>query len=291
VPTDIPPYALALTAAFMFAFGGQLQHIGLQTLGARSGTMLSIGTNCLVYWLVAPWVLVPEYFLEITVLIFVLVGLVRPALSANLSVAAIRHVGPTLTTALSATSPLFGAGFGILLLGEMLTWQITLGTFGIMLAIFALTRRNKKIPSTWPLWALGLPIAAAMIRSGAHAMTKIGMETIPDPYFAGLVGSTVSFAVTGGLWLATRKTSPIDPKSTGPYWFLVAGFFFGIAVLALNMALLQGDIITVIPIVAASPIFSLLLSIFIFRRETLSPQLFVAIALVVPSVVLIALSQ
>ena len=200
-------------------------------------------------------------------------------------------MGPTLTTALSATSPLFGAGLGILLLGEMLTWQIALGTFGIMLAIFALTRRNKKIPSTWPLWALGLPIAAAMIRSGAHAMTKIGMETIPDPYFAGLVGSTVSFAVTGGLWLATRKTSPIDPATPGPYWFLIAGFFFGIAVLALNMALLQGDIITVIPIVAASPIFSLLLSIFIFRRETLSPQLFVAIALVVPSVVLIALSQ
>lgn len=291
MPTDIPPYVLALLAGFLFAFGGQIQNIGLQTLSSRPGTMLSIGTNAGVYWLVAPWFLNTAYFFETATLMFVLVGLVRPALSANLAVAAIRHIGPTLTTTLSSTSPLFGAVFGILILGEMLTWQIAIGTIGIMLAVISLARRKKGVPATWPLWALALPVGAAAIRSAGHAGIKIGMETVPDPYFAGVVAATVSFFITGGLWVRKRDAHPISFGQPGPYWFLLAGCFFGIAVLALNMALLQGDIITVIPIVAASPIFSMLLSVLLFRREVITLRIILAVLMVVPSVALIALSS
>ena len=47
-------------------------------------------------------------------------GLIRPAISANLSLAGMRYLGPTLATTLASTSPLFGAAFGILWLGEVL---------------------------------------------------------------------------------------------------------------------------------------------------------------------------
>ena len=187
---------------FLFALGGQFQNIGVQHMEARTGTMLTIGSSAFCYWLASPIMLNPEYFLHPAALIFVALGFVRPALSANLSVAAIRHIGPTLTTTLAATSPLFGAAFGILILGEVLTWQIGLGTFGILCAVLILSRRNKKIPASWPLWALALPVGAAMIRSFGHGFTKIGMEYIPDPYFASLVGFSVSFLLTSTLHLS-----------------------------------------------------------------------------------------
>ncbi|WNK00608.1 DMT family transporter [Thalassospiraceae bacterium LMO-JJ14] len=285
----IPPYGLALISAFLFALGGQFQNIGVQAMEPRAGTMLTIGASAACYWLAAPFLLHPEYFLHPAALIFVALGFVRPALSANLSVAAIRYIGPTLTTTLAATSPLFGAAFGILILDEMLTWQIALGTLGILSAVLLLTRRNKKVPATWPLWALALPVAAAMIRSFGHGFSKIGMEYIPDPYFASLVGFTVSFLLTSSLHLAKGGRTRVPFTTRAPYWFLAAGLLFGSAILSLNTALLNGSIVTVVPIVAASPIFSMLLSIIVFRREYLSLRIIAAVLMVVPSVVLIAL--
>ena len=65
--------------------------------------------------------------------------------------------------------------------------QLGHGTGGIIGAVAMLARRDAKTATTWPLWALGLPIGAAAIRSIGHVFSKIGMESIPDPYFAGLV--------------------------------------------------------------------------------------------------------
>lgn len=289
---DIPPFAFALVAAFLLALGGQIQFLGVGDTDSRTGTMISIGASALVYWLAAPWLLEPAHFLHPAALIFAALGLIRPALSANLSVAAIRHIGPTLTSTLSATAPFFGTAFGILILGEMLTWQIALGTVGIVLSVVSLVRRDKRTPQTWPLWALALPIGAAMIRSLGHGFTKIGMAYIPDPYFVGLAGFSVSLLVTGGLHLAKPGggVGRIDFRG-GAKWFVIGGCSFGIGILSLNTALKYGDVVTVVPIIAAAPVFSMLLSIIVFRREHLTLRIAGAVLAVMASVVLIALSR
>jgi drug/metabolite transporter (DMT)-like permease len=64
----------------------------------------------------------------------------------------------------------------------------------------------------------------------------------------------------------------------------------GISVISLNTALLRGQIVTVVPIVACSPVFTMLLSVFVFRREKLTARVVLAVFAVVPSVILIALS-
>lgn len=286
-----PPVLLALTCAFLFAFGGQIQSIGLQTMEARTGTMVSIGANTLFYWMLAPWLLNPAYFFTTAVIYFALIGLIRPAISANLAVAALRHIGPTLTTTLSSTSPLFAAAIGVLLLDEMLTWQIIIGTIGIIMAIISLALKDKAAPTTFPLWALALPIGAALIRSIGHGITKIGMVEVPDPYFAAMIGASVSFVITFTLWAAKGERKPINFSSAGPYWFMSAGCIFGFALICLNTALLHGELITVVPVVASAPIFSMLMSIFIFRRERVTVRIFIAVAIVMTSVVLISLGH
>lgn len=286
----IPPYGLALLSAFLFALGGQFQNNGLQSLDARTGTMLTIGSSATIYWLASPFMLKPEYFLHPAMLIFVCIGLVRPALSANLSVAAIQHIGPTLTATLNGTAPLFAAAFGILILDEMLTWQIAVGTLGIIGTVLNLSRRNKKVPASWPLWALALPVGAAVIRACCHGLIKIGTEYIPDPYFAGLIGFSVSFIVTSTLHVMKGGQRPeIRLSEHGPRWFMVAGLCFASAILSINTALMNGSVITVVPIVAVSPIFSMLLSVVLFRREHLTLKIVGAVFVVVPSVMLIVL--
>ena len=64
-----------------------------------------------------------------------------------------------------------------------------------------------------------------------------------------------------------------------------------LAVVSLNTALMRGQIVTAVPIVACSPVFTMLLSVLVFRREKLTPRIVLATFVVVPSVVLIALSS
>lgn len=288
--TDLLPLAFALAAAVLFAVGDQFQNLGVRSLDSRSGTMISIITSTLCFWLLAPFLLDPAYLTEFGILVFAVIGLVRPALSANLSVAGVRYLGPTLSSTLASTSPLFGTALGILLLGEVLTWPVALGTAGIVSAILVLSRRGK-VATDWPVWALALPIGAAAIRSLAHVLSKIGMVTVPDPYIAGLVSFSVSAAVLLTSQAVRRVRPPVLASRQAVLCFVGSGVSMALAITALNQALLHGQIVVVVPVVSASPVFTMLLSILVFRRERVTGRLMAAVCVVVPSVIVIALGR
>jgi drug/metabolite transporter, DME family len=276
----------------LFALGDQFQAQGVARVGARAGAAIGIGASALCFWLVAPWFLEIDHFYHPAVLLFVLIGLIRPALSANLAISAIHHLGPTLAGTLGSIAPVFGAAFGILWLGEVLTWPVAFGTGGIMIAVAILARSGRQVggqaTNHWPTWALLLPVGAAAVRSLSHAVTKVGMIHIPDPYFAALVGFSVSAILTIGLQLAP-KGGRLPLKGAGAAWFIASGVIFAIAVLSLNQALMTGDIVIIVPIIAAAPVFTMLLSVLVFRREKITARTFLALGLVVPSVVAVVI--
>ncbi len=288
---DVPPVWFALTSAVLFAVGAHFQNLGLTRVKSGSGAAISITTSAVFYWLLAPFLLTGANWSQSAVWIFVLVGLFRPAVSANLSVAGMRYLGPTLGSTLSSTAPLFAATLGVLWLGESLTWETALGTLGIIAAVVVLARPDSRAAVSWPVWALALPVGAAAVRSLAHVFTKIGLETTPDPYFAGLVGFSVSAVVMMAVQRLRPGRQPVPWRGGGPYWFMAAGVIMGTSILSLNTALMRGQIVTVVPIVACSPVFTMLLSVLVFRREKLSARVVLAVFVVVPSVILIALSS
>lgn len=284
---DISPFAYALFAALAFAFGDQFQAQGVRHYDARAGAVLGIGAGTLCFWLLAPWLLHLERLWHPAVLLFAATGLIRPALSAQLAIAGIRHLGPTLAGTLSSVSPLFGAAFGILFLGEVLSWPVALGTAGIIVAVALLAQgsgRGMDIQRTWPVWALALPIGTAMIRSMGHAVTKVGMIHVPDPYIATLAAFTVSTAISL-VMQSTRKTKRLAFRGAGPTWFLTSGAMYALGAVSLNMALLNGEIVTVIPIVVSVPVFTMALSVTVFKRERITLRTLWALALVLPSVI------
>ncbi|GHD61754.1 hypothetical protein GCM10017083_49540 [Thalassobaculum fulvum] len=288
---DLLPLAFALVAAVLFAVGDQFQYLGVRSLDSRSGTMISIVTSTLCFWLLAPVLLDPALLTQVGILVFAVIGVFRPALSANLSVAGVRHLGPTLSSTLASTSPLFGTALGILWLGETLNWQTALGTAGIVGSIVVLSRRRGGVAADWPVWALALPIGAAAIRSLAHVLSKIGMVTVPDPYIAGLVSFTVSAAVLLTGQAMRRQRPRVLGSRSAVLCFVGSGVAMALAITALNQALLIGDIVVVVPVVSASPVFTMLLSIVVFRRERVSGRLVAAVCVVVPSVIVIALGR
>ena len=282
------PVVLAFASAFLFAVGVQLQNLGLKYGRSQTGALISMLGSTVLFWLFSPWFLQLWYWGTSAVVIFALVGLFRPFLTSNLAIAGIRHLGPTLTSILASTAPVFAAFFDIVILGETLTIPIALGTLTIVLAIGLLARKSEA-KSTWPVWALALPIGAAVLRALGHALTKLGLDIIPDPLFAGLVSYSVSLVIALGSALGQRKRTPARLRWTpGLLWFFCGGIVNGISIWSLNTALNMGEMVKIIPIVALSPVFTLLLGLFVFRRETLTLRIVLALLLIVPGVILVA---
>jgi DME family drug/metabolite transporter len=283
------PVVLALGAAFLFALGIQFTRKGLRYTDPRTGTLISIGTATLLYWAVSPWFLERHYWFSPAIVLFAAIGLFRPFLSSNLSMAGTQHLGATISSTLASSSPLFGVALGVLLLGEYFGLDIALGTAAIVAGVVVLSWRND-VSRAWPWWALLLPIGASLLRSVAQAFAKLGMESLPSPYFVGLVGYSVSFlvAMADHRWRGAALTAVVN---RGCGWLVLTGLSYGFAILSLNSALNCGRLSVVAPIVACAPLFTLLLGVSLFRERAVTGRVMLAVLLVVPGVVLISMDN
>lgn len=284
------PYAatlLALTSAFLFALTNHLQSHGLVGSDPRTGSLVGIATGTIAYWLISPFFLESWYWMTWGTVLFVLVGLVRPSLSSVLALQSIKVMGPTLTSALTATAPLFGALFAMFLLAEQLDLKTAIGTVAVVAGAAVATYRPQGIVRGWPLWAIALPLGAALVRASGHAGTKLGLADVPSASFAVMVSNTVSLVVALIAFRLEGRRFTGTIKSHG--WFIAGGLAAALSLHCLNSALQIGKLIEVVPIVSASPVFTMLLGLFVFRQEAFSWRTLATIALVVPGVILVSL--
>jgi drug/metabolite transporter, DME family len=286
-PYLVPLYGLA--SAFLFALSNHFTHLGLERSDARSGTLVSIATSAAVYWLFAPFYLDRWYWFTTAAVMFAIVGIIRPAVSTSLAISSIKMMGPTLTSSLTAVTPIFGAFFAITLLGERLTLPVAIGTAAVVAGAIVAAWSRKGLKRSWPLWAVVLPIGASLIRATGHIVTKYGLLEVNSPSFAVLVGNTVSLGTAVALFAHDGR--PVRASADGGMiWFVAAGVANSLSLQFLNNGLAAGDVVTVVPIVSATPVFTLLMGLLYFGRETITWRTVATIALIVPGVILVALS-
>lgn len=282
----ILPALLALLSACLFAIANQVIGVGLEKMDNRSGTLINISTTAIMFWLFSPFFLLSDYWMTKAMLLFALAGIVQPALSVTLATEGIKRLGPTLSSGLAATNPLFAVILAVLLLGETLTWPIAVGTGAVIAGIIVSAHsRGHGGTLNWPLWALLLPLGAAFFRASSLSLVKLGFDVVPSPYFAVLVTYTVSFVIISANFGLSRHRLP--RFNSGYKWFFLAGILNGVSILSLSFAAKLGQIVTIAPISACTPIISMLLGLFVFRREVITWQIVLALMLVVPGIIFI----
>ena len=282
------PVLLSLAAAIIFAFGNQFARVALRFVDSQTAVLWQIGVSVSIYWLAAPFYMEAWYWTASVLPLLIMLGCFRPLLSANLGMAGTRILGPTINATLSAIAPLFGVALGVVLLAETLSWEIAVGSVGIVAGVILISSRGPS-SRTWPLVALLLPIGAAFVRSLSHAFSKIALEEIPSPFFIAVVAYSVSFVLALANQVRTGRPGYEAVAPEGVKWLIVTGATYGVAVLVLNMALLHGRLIVVAPIVACAPLFTLLLGAAVFRENAITRRVVIAVLIVVPSVALIGI--
>ena len=240
---------LAIGAAFLFALGIQFTRKGLRHIDSRTGTLVSIGTATLLYWAVSPWLLERHYWMSPAIALFAAIGLFRPFLSSNLSMAGTRYLGATISSTLASASPVFGVALGVLLLGEYLGLEVALGTAAIV------TWRGSAFLAGRRLAGLALVGAHAANRRRVLAKRRAGLCQAghgkpAEPVLRRSGGVQRVFFWSPSPTIAGAAPPLHTAFNRGCGWLVLTGASYGLAILFLNSALDCGRLSVVAPIVA-----------------------------------------
>ena len=272
----------AVTAAAGLGAAMVTTRLGLRYTTPLAGAAIGVPSTTLMFWCLAPFLLDTGGFNLTAAGMFALVGLFFPAAVTLLTYTGNQRMGPTITSSVSCTTPMFALSGAILFLGEALTAGNVLGTAVIVLGMLVLTWSGGTRARSWPLWAISLPFAAAAIRALAQVLTKAGLTLWSNPYAAGLIGYTVSAAVI--LVVARAGGAPKVTDRRAVPWFVATGFFNGSSLFLMYVALSKGQVSMVSPIVATYPLFTLALSILVLRQDRVTPRLAAGAVLTVAGV-------
>jgi len=275
----------AVTAAAGLGAAMVTTRLGLRYTTPLAGAAIGVPSTTLMFWCLAPFLLDTGGFNLTAAGMFALVGLFFPAAVTLLTYTGNQRMGPTITSSVSCTTPMFALSGAILFLGEALTAGNVLGTAVIVLGMLVLTWSGGTRARSWPLWAISLPFAAAAIRALAQVLTKAGLTLWSNPYAAGLIGYTVSAAVI--LVVARAGGAPKVTDRRAVPWFVATGFFNGSSLFLMYVALSKGQVSMVSPIVATYPLFTLALSILVLRQDRVTPRLAAGAVLTVAGVAML----
>ena len=277
---------IALASAACFALALVVTQAGLRHMPPLAGAAISVPSATLLFWLAAPFAVDVAGASGRAATIFALVGLFFPAAVTILTFAANRRLGPTIAGTLGNLAPLFAVLGAFVVLGERPGPTQLAGLLVIVGGVLLLSLPSgPSRAARWPLWALLLPIAAAAIRGAIQPAVKAGLVSWPNAFAAGLIGYSVSSLVV--LAIAARAGALAAVTRQGAAIFAGVGLCNGAAVLLLYLALRNGPVSLVSPLVATYPLFTLALGGVLARVERPTARMIGGVALSVAGVMLL----
>jgi drug/metabolite transporter (DMT)-like permease len=268
---------LACCSAFLFgAMTVALRMVLVRGADAETGALLTI-VPALATTL--PFVLVRgDVDLE-GVWPFLLVGVLGPGASQILFTLAVRDAGPSRTSVLVGTAPLFSVAIALALLDEPLRAGLMFGA--VLIVVGGLLLVGERIrPAHFKLVGLAFALASTLVFAARDNLVRwLALDTtVSPPLAAAATLGAGGVAALAYLVLVRRATIPLRRLP----WFVPAGVMFGLSYVALFEAYFRGRVTVVSPLVATESLWGVLLSALLLRRaELVGPRLLAGAALVV----------
>lgn len=277
----------SLLAGFLYGTAVFVQKRGLAS-GAHplTGAFITIATMAAMFWAGAPAMIDWSWWATPAAAAFAVCGLLFPAAGQSLQMSSVKAVGPALTSAIGAFTPLFAALPAALFLHEEMNLQAAAGMAALILGLLMASFIGKG--ARWGASAvlLLIPLGAALARGVVQPLAKWGYIQGPSPYFGTLVMATVSTVVLGAV-VAWRPAARRRPSARVSGVFALNGVMIGTGIFVMQYGISHGEVMIVAPLVALTPIWTLLFGALVFRSEQLTWRHAAVAALVFAGSVLI----
>jgi drug/metabolite transporter (DMT)-like permease len=195
---------------------------------------------------------------------FLLAGILGPGLSQLLFTFAVRDAGPSRTSAVVGTAPLFSVAIALLALGEPVVGGVIAGAVLIVAGGVLLVGENR--PGHVKLVGLACALGATVVFAVRDNFVRwLAIDTDVAP----AVAATATLAAGGTCALAflalSRRTVKLPPATS----FVPAGLCFGLSYVCLFEAYFRGRVTVVSPLVATESLWGVALSALFLRRHEL----------------------
>ena len=260
----------ALLASISFALFAVYGWLGLRHSTALTATVVSLAARTITLGVaVVLFGGVPSFALKALV-VFIVLGLMQTGISL-LTFIGLQKIGTSRSQPLRNSYPVWSAVIAIALMGEHAGAAVLLGTLLVVAGVVMISWKPEAAPPSYRWWHVVYSAVAGLLAGMAFPLRRYGLTITNEPVFFSFVVAIVSLlgAVPYTLWLGGERKLIWHRRALID--FVLSGFFEALGALLTLMALTTGRVVIVSPIVATTPLFSLVLSlIFLRAREKIT---------------------
>lgn len=270
----------------MFSLSSVLTRRGLEGSTPHTGSLVVLLFNFVIFFIALAWVDFSRIAFSWHWAAFAGAGISSPALSLLFMYRSIAQMGVAPTNAIVITNAFFGPFLAFFILGERPHPVIWLGIAIVVCGVWLLMGGADMRKHWRYIW---IPVMSAICFGLAHNLRKIGFGGMDSLLFGGFLQAASAAAVAPIiLKIATRGHAyAFNPRSVR--YFLLAGLAMAAALLSLLFALRSGQVSLIGPILAAAPLFALVLTYLLLgSHEKITPRIVGGACLIVSGVVLVA---
>ncbi|MDE0034930.1 MAG: EamA family transporter [Deltaproteobacteria bacterium] len=282
------PEFLALTSSVAWGSEAILVRRGSRYASVALAALMGFVLSTVGLW-TAIWLYFPLSLLYTDATwYFIISGLIQPAIVRFMHYTGIVRLGASRAGPVRSVTPLFAIALAFTFLGERPEAAVYLGSLLSVVGVW-FTSSRREGESEWKAIHLAYPLGAAFLTAISQNFRKTGLLIMPNPYVATAVTITTSLVVFSLSLVATgqlRATFQGDRKCLPFYG--AAAVVSATAQLLGYIALSEGDVSVVVPLINTNPLFIVLFSaLFLRDLETINARVAAGAVLIVTGIALI----
>jgi drug/metabolite transporter, DME family len=278
---------LALASAFLFgAMTVALRYALVRAGDPESGALLTVCVALAVAMPFASLALADDPGQLLGVWPFLLAGVLAPGLSQLFFTIAVRDAGPSRTSVVVGTAPLFAVVIALVALDEPARAPLLVGAVLIVLGgVLLVVERDR--PGHARTLGLVFALGSTLVFAVRDNLVRwLSVDTAVSATLAAAATLAAGAATLVVYLLVARRGRVVSASALRA--FAVPGALFGLSYLCLFEAYYRGRVSVVSPLVATESLWGVTLSaLFLRRRELVGVRLAAGAALVVAGGVLI----
>lgn len=281
----------ALLASISFALFAVFGWLGLRHSTPVAGTIISLAARTLTLGAAVLLTGGIPLYAQAALAIFVFLGLLQSAISL-LTFVGLGKIGTARSQPLRNSYPIWSSGIAMVLLGERASPAVLSGTLLVVIGVVLISWKPATAAAGYRWWHVLYSLAAGFLAGLAFPLRRYGLTITDEPVFFSFVVAIVSLLGSLPYILWRRSEAAIDWNRRGLMPFAASGFFEAMGALLTLVALTRARVVIVSPIVATTPLFSLILSLIFFRgKEQVTTRTIVGTVAVVAGTIAITLGK
>jgi drug/metabolite transporter, DME family len=218
---------------------------------------------------------------------FLISGCLQPLFARALFYEGLTRIGVSRAGPLRGAEPFFAAAIAVAFLHERPGLAVYSGTILIVASVWVIsgTQRGE---SKWRLLDSAFPLGAGLVSAVSQSLRKQGLNLLPNPFVATVTVTSTSLVLLS-LFLWTTKRSRVLRMDRVSFFLFLAAASLATTSQVLNfVALGQGQLSAIIPLLNTTPLFILFFSkLFLRGVERVTLRIVLGAILMVAGVVLI----